>query len=210
MKAILLGFSYFNLPDKYLPSTASDILLMSKKYQDSIIISDNFQLKKKLYCSDLENIVYHLNKVKSKEILFYFTGHGVPEGLLLPNGTVLEYHYLKKFLEKRFDKITLILDCCHASNFELRWKLKKNDWIQHKTVEDHKNFLSITAESYNGKSKATNNYSLLTFHLCNQPEVNIHLKKKINKDFKSKKLPVKMRIYASTSYLTWSEEKKLQ
>lgn len=68
-----------------------------------------------------------LNRFVNQKIVFYYSGHGTPEGLLLPSQEVYPWFRLLEVL--RPQRFYGIFDCCHSPNFSLAFEYEKDKWI---------------------------------------------------------------------------------
>lgn len=81
------------------------------KYQNGI------SMNKKQLKQNLRNI---LQKHSSQNIVFYFTGHGRSNGILLPDETIFPFIYIRNELTRYLDiskEIIIICDCCQSSSW---------------------------------------------------------------------------------------------
>jgi len=99
--------------------------VISRRYQIGKLVKD-----KKSFEHALTSI-----KIKDNKVVFYYTGHGVPSSLVLPDLTEYYYHHLQSHLEKLVSQEMVahffyIMDCCHCNAMMLPFKfdLAKQDF----------------------------------------------------------------------------------
>lgn len=66
-------------------------------------------------------------KERSSRCLFYYTGHGVEDNMVLPSDEIVAWNDVYRLLGYRAKELTMIIDCCSAPSFDLPYTYS-NGW----------------------------------------------------------------------------------
>ncbi len=143
------------------PHVANDIHRLSDekvqpKIQDIVDDVDINILQTSDYVSLVTNIqnIYDSFDVIPEHLFLYYSGHGLPDVLILPDGQHMNPRDLLD-LFIGFKEILVVVDCCYASSFSLSFKLNENKLTYIKqSIPCKSNVILITGSSAEKKEKA--------------------------------------------------------
>jgi hypothetical protein len=149
VNVLLIGFEY---RQKHLPGTVMDLYRSWKYFNQNnfniSIITDICRITGEINLSnwykdnqsvihlvknynDFFGVINRYNHPDDCRTILYYTGHGVDEGLVLPDGNSFSFITLHKILSKKMsdrDEIYYILDCCYPNSINLPFHLANNIW----------------------------------------------------------------------------------
>lgn len=136
MTAILIGFQYDDLfgtvydlyyAYKYMMALDFKIHIITdvKEVKESYghlyhDVDEKFYsfLKDSVIITNAKQLSEEINKIKiTGPLFFYFTGHGVKEGILCQNKTIFPFTEIRKIIDQPLS--FAVLDCCHAHSLFL-------------------------------------------------------------------------------------------
>lgn len=69
------------------------------------------------YAVTCEEILTELLSFVSGDVIFYYSGHGVKDHILLPSNETVSWNSIYELLLRKTRNITIILDCCNSPLF---------------------------------------------------------------------------------------------
>jgi hypothetical protein len=107
---------YQFIPKNWQLNIITDI----KEYNNdqNVEVEEDFNtfMSKSIKYKDINSLLPYIKECN----FFYYSGHGIKEGLLLPDKNVLCYTTLRSCLDH--DNVFIVLDCCNASSLELSYE----------------------------------------------------------------------------------------
>ena len=103
------------------------------------------------------------------KVMFYYTGHGIRNGIQLPKHEFLKYTDLKNLIFKTIEpraECLIILDCCHCNDLSFPFILEDQNWkLIHDTDFTTINCVLITSTQEQEESNASVDGSVFTTSL---------------------------------------------
>jgi hypothetical protein len=146
--AILIGNTYEKTINYVLRSSDNDIIQIKKLLIDIFNYTENniYILKN----STKKNILDLFKKINSNDqIFFYFTGHGIKNGLITEDLQILYNYEIRKYLINKLPKtvkLVGLIDSCHSENkFNLPYYYYKNKWLKYDNNKPVCNVIMLSA-----------------------------------------------------------------
>jgi hypothetical protein len=129
----------------------------------------NFDLSKSLIISTLPKLLEELSKLFliDDNILFYYSGHGLKTGFLIPDENVLTYDKLMELVSSIKKELFIVMDCCHPSSLNLAYRLNERFRLQRYRRLISQEVLLICSSSEDERSISTDKGSIFTELLFN-------------------------------------------
>lgn len=80
-----------------------------------------------MHTYDIDSLSKNLSNIPMVDVcISYYSGHGKPKGIELPNDEILNYHGLRTLLSERAKKeLFIFMDCCYINNMNLTYRYEK-------------------------------------------------------------------------------------
>lgn len=72
-----------------------------------------------------QEMLRKLYKERDSRCIFYYTGHGIDNNMVLPSDEIIAWDEVYFLLKCRAKEITMIIDCCSAPSFNLPYNYSK-------------------------------------------------------------------------------------
>lgn len=150
-------------------------------------IASKYIVQNKIQFSSSINKILNIQHIT--KLVVYYTGHGVQNGIKLPDENHMSFNDFRDNVIKNVNEnveIFWILDCCNPSNLSLPYQLKNNQFIfqNDSTFFGPHRILLITSANSNEKSITTKTGSLFTRYLfkilSNMPVTSFDVKKPLS------------------------------
>lgn len=147
ISAIIVSYDY----NGGLPSTCIDVEKMSDYFTDIGISEERIFLLLDEDTPDRESFLSIFEKIPSfQRIIFYYTGHGVKDGIKLPNSDKIRYGEIRNLLEKKSQSYIMVMDCCNTGTMGFNYLIYRGKKIGEKNkVTQEKSALLIRASRRN-------------------------------------------------------------
>lgn len=132
-----------------------------------------------------------LEGIGGDKCLVYYTGHGLQDSFILPNGTRLPIQLFQESLFGRFPisaEILWIMDCCYPSGLSLPYKLQHGHWrYREEGVPERRRVICLSSsDGQHEKSVATRQGSVFSRALFELLKSGIRNVAKIQAELNSK------------------------
>jgi len=185
VKFLIIGFEYDKLEQtSRLPVIRIDIknfFNWVRKWCSSGDIITDYKIHKiyknldhkYYYCQDRKDTINAIfsslsNSKGENKYIIYFTGHGKDKGMLLPDGSIMYFHTLKKVICGMVppqSEIFVMIDCCHPGRMGLNYVFSKTHFVfknEENIEKSSQKFFFLTSFNYQERNIITDRGSLFT------------------------------------------------